>query len=40
MLDLRLYVNLLMAFILNPKNDKMPDWQLPPGCLPYEIWNS
>lgn len=28
--DLRLYVNLFRAFLLNPRNDKMPDWQLPP----------
>jgi glycosyltransferase involved in cell wall biosynthesis len=28
-LDLRLYVNLFRAFLLNPGNDKMPDWQLP-----------
>ncbi|MGA2677673.1 MAG: glycosyltransferase family 2 protein [Sedimentisphaerales bacterium] len=29
-LDLRLYVNLLRAFLLNPRNDKMPDWKMPP----------
>jgi hypothetical protein len=33
-LDLRLYVNLFRAFLLNPKNDKMPDWQLPPALPP------
>jgi glycosyltransferase involved in cell wall biosynthesis len=33
-LDLRLYVNLLRAFLLNPKNDKMPDWRLPPALPP------
>jgi glycosyltransferase involved in cell wall biosynthesis len=27
--DLRLYVNLFRAFLLNPQNDKMPDWQIP-----------
>ena len=30
-LDLRLYLNLFRAFILNPRNDKAPDWQLPPA---------
>jgi glycosyltransferase involved in cell wall biosynthesis len=30
-LDLRLYVNLLKAFLLNPQNDKMPDWQMLPA---------
>ena len=31
-LDLRLYVNLFRAaFLLNPRNDKMPDWQMPPA---------
>jgi glycosyltransferase involved in cell wall biosynthesis len=30
-LDLRLYVNLFRAFLLNPFNDKMPDWQMPPA---------
>ena len=30
-LDLRLYVNLFRAFLLNPWNDKMPDWQMPPA---------
>lgn len=29
-LDLRLYVNLFRAFLLNPRNDKMPYWQMPP----------
>jgi glycosyltransferase involved in cell wall biosynthesis len=33
-LDLRLYLNLFKAFILNPKNDKMPDWRLPPALPP------
>ncbi|MGA2069772.1 MAG: glycosyltransferase family A protein [Sedimentisphaerales bacterium] len=28
-LDLRLYVNLFKSFLLNPENDKMPDWQMP-----------
>ncbi len=27
--DLRLYINLLRAFLLNPQNDKMPDWEMP-----------
>jgi glycosyltransferase involved in cell wall biosynthesis len=35
-LDLRLYVNLFRAFLLNPRNDKMPDWQLPPP-LPVRL---
>jgi glycosyltransferase involved in cell wall biosynthesis len=30
-LDLRLYVNLYRAFLLNRGNDKMPGWRLPPG---------
>jgi glycosyltransferase involved in cell wall biosynthesis len=29
--DLRLYVNLFKALLLNPRNDKMPDWRLPPA---------
>ncbi len=29
--DLRLYINLLMVLLLNPQNDKMPDWKLPPA---------
>ena len=29
-LDLRLYVDLFHVFLSNPKNDKMPDWQMPP----------
>ncbi|MGA2069769.1 MAG: glycosyltransferase family 2 protein [Sedimentisphaerales bacterium] len=33
-LDLRLYLNLFKAFIMNPKKDKMPDWQLPPALPP------
>jgi glycosyltransferase involved in cell wall biosynthesis len=33
-LDLRLYLNLFRAFILNPMNDKMPDWRLPPALPP------
>jgi glycosyltransferase involved in cell wall biosynthesis len=28
-LDLRLYINLFKSFLMNPKNDKMPDWQMP-----------
>lgn len=28
-LDLRLYFNLLLAVLLNPRNDKMPDWRTP-----------
>lgn len=28
-LDLRLYVNLLRALLLNPRNDRMPDWKMP-----------
>ena len=28
-LDLRLYLDLFRAFMLDPMNDKMPDWQLP-----------
>jgi glycosyltransferase involved in cell wall biosynthesis len=27
--DLRLYVDLLLVFLSSPKNDKMPDWQMP-----------
>jgi glycosyltransferase involved in cell wall biosynthesis len=27
--DLRLYFNLLMAVLLNPRHDKFPDWRLP-----------
>jgi glycosyltransferase involved in cell wall biosynthesis len=34
--DVRLYVNLLRAFLLNPANDKMPDWQMPPA-LPAKL---
>jgi glycosyltransferase involved in cell wall biosynthesis len=30
-LDLRLYANLFQALLLNPRNDKMPDWRLPPA---------
>lgn len=30
-LDLRLYVNLFRAFLLNPRNDKMSDWKMPPA---------
>ena len=30
-LDLRLYVNLFKAFLLNPRDDKMPDWRPPPA---------
>jgi glycosyltransferase involved in cell wall biosynthesis len=30
-LDLRLYVNLFRAFLLNPGDDKMPDWQMFPA---------
>jgi glycosyltransferase involved in cell wall biosynthesis len=33
-LDLRLYLNLFNAFLLNPGNDKMPDWRLPPMLPP------
>jgi glycosyltransferase involved in cell wall biosynthesis len=29
--DLRLYVKLFRAFLLNPENDKMSDWQSPTG---------
>jgi glycosyltransferase involved in cell wall biosynthesis len=29
--DLRLYINLFKAFLLDPQNDKMPDWKLPPA---------
>jgi glycosyltransferase involved in cell wall biosynthesis len=28
-LDLRLYVNLLRALLLNPRNDRMSDWKMP-----------
>jgi glycosyltransferase involved in cell wall biosynthesis len=28
-LDLRLYFNLLRALLLNPRNDRMPDWKMP-----------
>jgi hypothetical protein len=34
--DVRLYVNLFRAFLLNPANDKMSDWQLPPA-LPAKL---
>jgi glycosyltransferase involved in cell wall biosynthesis len=27
--DLRLYINLLRAFLLNPQKDKMPEWEMP-----------
>lgn len=32
--DLRLYVDLFRVFLSNPKNDKMPDWQMPPALSP------
>jgi glycosyltransferase involved in cell wall biosynthesis len=35
-LDLRLYVDLFRAFLLNPKNDTMPDWQLPAALPPIK----
>jgi glycosyltransferase involved in cell wall biosynthesis len=32
--DLRLYVDLFQVFLSNPKNDKMPDWQMSPALSP------
>jgi glycosyltransferase involved in cell wall biosynthesis len=30
-LDLRLYINLLRVLLMDPRDDKMPDWQTPPA---------